>query len=201
MTLDNSSTKSLNDKNEKTLPDNSPIYKVVVVGDGQVGKTNLIRRYCENRFESKGVQAIGSFLRKEKVPVQDEVGNSSLVTLHLYESSDYRKISPDALYGDALGVVMVYDVTSPVSFFSLYRWKQEIQRTLAGMPLVVVGNKNDLPSIVPMSEAQGWATFEGIRFMNASAATGEGVNAVFEQVARFAHDFREVMETQRSFFR
>lgn len=186
-------------------PDNSnnknPIYKVVVVGDGQVGKTNLIRRYCENRFEAKGIQAIGSFLRKEKVLLEDEAGNPMFATLHFYESSDYRKISPDALYGDALGVVMVYDVTSPVSFFSLYRWKQEIQRALAGMPLVVVGNKNDLPSIVPMSEAQGWATFEGIRFMNASAATGEGVNAVFEQVARFAHDFREVMETQRSFFR
>ncbi len=173
--------------------DENPVYKIVVVGDQQVGKTSLMRRVCENQF---GTHPIGTSLRKENVLVGlvDEVP----VTLELFESTDYRRTPPQDLFEDALTVVMVYDVTSPVSFFGLYRWKQEVQRIRSNMPLVVVGNKHDLPSIVPMSEAQGWATFEGIRFMSVSAATGEGVGEIFRQAGQLAHESLDVLNKQWS---
>lgn len=172
------------------------IYRIVVVGDPQVGKTSLIRRACQNRFEA---EAIGTALRKENVLVGlvEEVP----VTLDIYESTDYRRTPPQVLFADTLAVVMVYDVTSPVSFFGLYRWKQEVQRIRSNMPLVVVGNKNDLPSIVPMSEAQGWATFEGIRFMSVSAATGEGVAEIFRQAGQLAHEYHDLLHNQWSLSR
>ncbi|MBI5929673.1 MAG: GTP-binding protein [Chloroflexi bacterium] len=179
--------------------DDKPIYKIVVVGDTQVGKTSLIRRACENRFDAHRIEAIGTSLRKENILVglTEEVP----VTLDIYESTDYRRVSPQILYADVLAAVMVYDVTSPVSFFGLYRWKQEIQRAYSTIPLIAVGNKNDLTSIVPMSEAQGWATFEGIRFMNASAATGEGVAEIFQQTAQLAYEYQDALQNQWSYLR
>lgn len=172
------------------------IYRIVVVGDPQVGKTSLIRRACQNRFEA---EAIGTSLRKENVLVG--LIAAVPVTLDIFESTDYRRTPPQILFADTLAVVMVYDVTSPVSFFGLYRWKQEVQRIRSNMPLVVAGNKNDLPSIVPMSEAQGWATFEGIRFMSVSAATGEGVAEIFQQAGQLAHEYHDLLNNQWSLSR
>ncbi|MBZ0316430.1 MAG: GTP-binding protein [Anaerolineae bacterium] len=172
------------------------IYRIVVVGDPQVGKTSLIRRACQNRFEA---EAIGTSLHKDNVLVG--LVAEVPVTLDIFESTDYRRTPPQILFADTLAVVMVYDVTSPVSFFGLYRWKQEVQRIRSNMPLVVVGNKNDLPSIVPMSEAQGWATFEGIRFMSVSAATGEGVAEIFRQAGQLAHEHHDLLNHQWSLSR
>jgi small GTP-binding protein len=92
----------------------------------------------------------------------------------------------DTFYRGAHAVALVYDVTSPPSFFDLTHWHDEIQSTVPLVPMVVIGNKSDLYAIVPSDEARGWAKSLNMPFLLTSAATGENVNAFFAGLAYLA---------------
>jgi small GTP-binding protein len=169
-----------------------PIYKVALVGDGNVGKTSLVRRFCEDKFEDSRILTIGVDFLIKTVQLGD-----ATVRLSIWDIAGQERFRTfrDQFYNGALAVALVYDVTSPATFFNLPRWRDEVQTIVPGVPMVVIGNKKDLGPVVPPTEAEGWAKFEGhMAFLQTSALTGENVEEFFKGLGYLAYKYREILK-------
>ena len=177
-------------------PNISPTYKVIVAGDGNVGKTSLIRRYCEGKFD---LTRQATRLVERGDPGVDfqtkavQVGDLS-IKLSIWDIAGQDRFVSfrDTFYTGAHAVGLVYDVTSPATFFNLMHWRDEIQSIVPLVPMVVIGNKIDIYNVIPPEEARGWAKSLNMPFLLTSAATGEHVNEFFAGLA-----FLAVKEQQR----
>ena len=163
----------------------SPIYKVVLIGDGNTGKTSLVRRFCEGRFEESRVLTIGVDFQIKTVQLGERQIRLSIWDI---AGQDRFRSFRDQFYTGTLAAALVYDVTAPATFFNLARWRDEVLASVPGVPMVVIGNKKDLGPVVPPAEAEGWAKFEAkTAFLQTSALTGENVEAFFQGLAYIAY--------------
>lgn len=160
------------------------IYKVVLVGDGNVGKTSLVRRFCEGKFEESRILTIGVDFQIKTVQLGDQT-----IRLSIWDvaGQDRFRAFRDQFYSGALAVALIYDVTAPATFFNLPRWRNEVMTAIPGVPMAVIGNKLDLGPVVPPGEAEGWAKFEGkMPFLQTSALSGQNVEEFFRGLAYLA---------------
>lgn len=155
--------------------------KLISVGDVEVGKSCLIKRYCEGSFVSDYITTIGIDYGVKKVPFND-----SLVAINIFDLSgddDYKTVRT-SYYKDTLGILMVYDVNIKATFDSLTKWEEEAGNNgldLSKCIVIVVGNKTDLQKReVKKETAKNWAKNRGYTFFEASAKTGENVNDSFK---------------------
>lgn len=158
-------------------------YKVVVVGDGSVGKTSLIRRFTEGKFEASRIMTLGVDFQTKLVKLKNQT-----VKLSIWDIAGQDKFGGfrETFYAGAQTAALVYDVSSPVSFLNLQHWQQDLRRTVPDCPLVVIANKSDLPGTVPVDEAQSWAKSENMPFLQTSALTGQNVESFFLGLAHMA---------------
>lgn len=154
----------------------TPIYKVVVAGDGAVGKTSLIRRFCEGKFEESRVMTIGVDFQTKTVSIRGKI-----IRLSIWDIAGQERFESfrDQFYRGARSVALVYDVTRPESFDNLARWREEILKIAPGVPMMLVANKIDLQSKVPPEKAQAWASSLHMPFVQTSAADGRNVDRFF----------------------
>jgi small GTP-binding protein len=167
----------------------APIYKVTLVGDGNVGKTSLVRRFCEGKFDESRILTIGVDFQVKTVQLGER-----LIRLSIWDVAGQERFRAfrDQFYSGTLAVALIYDVTSPASFFDLMRWREEVRSSVPGVPMVVIGNKKDLGPVVPPGEAEGWARFEGkMPFLQTSALTGDNVEELFQGLAYLAYKHKE----------
>ncbi|MBI5958205.1 MAG: GTP-binding protein [Chloroflexi bacterium] len=168
-----------------------PIYKVVLVGDGNVGKTSLVRRFCEGKFEESRILTIGVDFQIKTVQLGERTLRLSIWDV---AGQDRFRTFRDQFYSGTLAAGLIYDVTSPATFFNLPRWRDEVLASVPGVPMVVIGNKSDLGPVVPPTEAEGWARFEGrMPFLQTSALTSENVEQFFQGLAYLAYKRREAL--------
>lgn len=160
-----------------------PLLKVVVVGDGAVGKTTLIRRYCEGKFHASRVATIGVDFYTQTVALP-----AGPVKLSIWDMAGQERfeVVRAGFYRGSRAAALVYDVTRPASLVSLKRWQQELQGALPGLPLMVLGNKVDLPRAIRPALGHIFARYIGAPYLEASALSGAGVAELFETLARLA---------------
>lgn len=155
--------------------------KVISMGSEGVGKSCIIKRYCEERFVPKYISTIGIDYGVKKV-IAD--GNEARVNFwDLAGAAEYLEIRNE-FYKDAQCAILVYDVTSLRSFQALDDFLKESARFGAkDLVIAVCANKCDLPKRV-ISEADGkkWATARGYSYFDTSASTGQNINAMFDQL-------------------
>ncbi|MCZ7547180.1 MAG: GTP-binding protein [Anaerolineae bacterium] len=158
------------------MKESIPIYKVVVAGDGAVGKTSLIRRFCEGKFEESRVMTIGVDFQTKTVSIRNRV-----IRLSIWDIAGQERFGSfrDQFYRGARAVALVYDVTRPVTFDNLARWREEILKIVPNVPMMLVANKIDKEGVVPAAQAQAWARTLGIPFLQTSAADGRNVDRFF----------------------
>lgn len=158
-----------------------PVLKVVVAGDGNVGKTSLIRRYCEGKFESTRVATIGVDFQTQTVELPQKTVKLSIWDM---AGQDRFEVIRSGFYRGSRAAALVYDVTEPESFAHLERWRGEILKAVDEQPLVVVGNKIDLERSQTLEAAQAFAHSIGAEHLETSALDGRGVPALFESLAK-----------------
>jgi small GTP-binding protein len=163
-----------------------PIFKVVVAGDGAVGKTSLIRQFCERKFEASRVETIGVDFQTQTVDL-----NTGRVKLSIWDMAgqDRFQFMRAGFYRGSRSAAIVYDLTSPDSFSNLVRWRAEILQAVHSQPFIVVGNKLDLPRAIDRLAGERLAMDIGARYLETSAKTGEGVDEFFNSLATLARDF------------
>jgi len=171
-----------------------PLLKVVVVGDGAVGKTTLIRRYCEGKFHASRVATIGVDFYTQQVQLPDSAGVHTQravrgrVRLSIWDlaGQEQFEVVRTGFYRGSRAAVLVYDVTSTSSLGNLKRWRDEVLEVLPGQPFVVVGNKVDLERTVSPELGRRAAAYFEAPYVETSALTGEGVAELFETLAVLA---------------
>jgi len=163
--------------------DDIPLLKVVIVGDGAVGKTSLVRRYCEGKFFASRVATIGVDFYTQRVQLPDR-----RVKLSIWDMAGQERfqVVRAGFYRGSLAAALVYDVTSLTSLGNLKRWRDELLQALPGQPLVAVGNKVDLPRVVRPELGRAAAAYLGGPYVETSALSGTGVAELFETLATLA---------------
>ena len=119
------------------------LFKIVLVGDSGVGKTNLLTRFSKNEFSLESKTTIGvEFATKTITTEQGHV-----IKAQIWDTAGqdrYRAIA-SSYYKGAAGALVVYDITKPNSFANVEKWLKELRDHGAeDMVLMLIGNKSDL---------------------------------------------------------
>jgi small GTP-binding protein len=159
------------------------VLKVVVAGDGAVGKTSLIRRYCEGKFEHSRVETIGVDFQTQTVSLSEKT-----VKLSIWDMAGQERFAVvrAGFYRGSRATALVYDVTEPQTLTDLTRWREEVLSAVPEQPFLVIGNKIDLERVVSAEEGRAFAESIGAPHVETSALMGEGVPALFETLTRLA---------------
>ncbi|PON48742.1 Small GTP-binding domain containing protein [Parasponia andersonii] len=158
------------------------LFKVVLIGDSGVGKSNLLSRFTRNEFclESKstiGVEFATRTLQVEGRTVKAQIWDTA-------GQERYRAIT-SAYYRGALGALLVYDVTKPTTFDNVSRWLKELRdHADANIVIMLIGNKTDLKHLraVATEDAQSYAEKEGLSFIETSALEATNVEKAFHTI-------------------
>ncbi|MGY5875053.1 MAG: GTP-binding protein [Candidatus Thorarchaeota archaeon] len=179
------------------------LFKVMVTGEGAVGKTTLVNRYVTGIFERDYKTTIGSQFAVKLTHISPpESENSVGIKLQAWDVAGQARFQAvrKMYYSGAAGVVLVFDVTRRRSFTELVKWVQEAHESIGSkVPILCVGNKIDLPDrAVPSDEAKQWAEGLGFLYMESSAKTGEGVADMFTVLAELMwREARKTMESKK----
>jgi small GTP-binding protein len=164
--------------------DSSVIHaRVVAIGDSFVGKTSLVSRVMEDRFDPNQKQTIGA---DWQLYVQSV--NNDRVELQIWDTAGqekFRSLGP-LYYRSAAGAILVFDVTNRSSFEHLNSWIDAFMETAGTqVSIVVAANKSDRESDreVTQKESQDWANAKGFVVYQTSAKTGQNVAALFRALA------------------
>ena len=149
--------------------------KLLIVGDTNVGKTNFIYRYIENKFCQNYMATTGIDLKSTTIEI-----NGRKIRIQLWDTvgqEKYRAITKN-LFLKVQGVLAVYDITNDKTFASLKSWIASIREECSlHMPILIVGNKNDLESqrLISKSEAMAYAKDEKCEYIETSSKSGENI--------------------------
>lgn len=125
--------------------------KVCLLGDFAVGKTSLVRRYVEGRFDEKYLSTIGVSISQKQVDWEDHT--CSLLIWDLAGGERFSAYQSSYLRG-AAGALLVSDLTRPETQAALAQYAQDIRSVNPSAALVFLGNKIDLLSEPGASQAE-----------------------------------------------
>lgn len=158
------------------------LFKVVLIGDSGVGKTNLINRFTKNEFSMESIATIGVDFSTKIIQVEEKTIKAQIWDTAGQER--YRAIT-SAYYRGAVGALLVYDITRSDTFENVERWLQELREHTEGNVLVMlVGNKSDLSQLraVERSKALALAEKYDLAFIETFALDTSGVDTAFQRV-------------------
>ncbi|CEP08228.1 hypothetical protein [Parasitella parasitica] len=126
------------------------LFKILVVGDLGTGKTSIIRRYVHNIFSSNYKSTIGVDFALKVI----QWDSDSIVRLQLWDIAGQERFGnmTRVYYKEALGAIVVYDVTRPQTFEGVTKWKNDIDTKVSlseawgggQIPVILLANKSDL---------------------------------------------------------
>jgi len=164
--------------------DEAIALKIVVVGNGGVGKSSMIQRFATGVFTKDYKKTIGvDFLEKSLKLAGLEV---RLMLWDTAGQEEFHSITR-AYYRGAQGCVIVYSCSDNDSFKTVEDWKQRVQNECGEIPMVLVHNKNDLDEReqrVKRAEGEAKAAKLKIPFQATSVLRDQGVNEVFKRLSR-----------------
>ena len=154
-------------------------FKLIFLGDQYVGKSSILNRFYQDKFEEDYQATIGLDFHSKNVNV-----NGTTVRLLLYDTAGQEKFkSLIPMYiRDANIIIVVYDITNKDSFVHTEHWVNETKDLKREDAIfILVGNKLDLEEnrVVTKKEAEDYATEKGFLFHEVSAKTGDQIQELF----------------------
>ena len=162
--------------------DNVQHFKIIFLGDQYVGKSSILNRFYQDKFEPDYQATIGLDFHSKNVEIK-----GTAIRLLLYDTAGQEKFkSLIPMYiRDANIIIVVYDITNKDSFIHTEHWVNETKDLKRDDAIfVLVGNKIDLEDkrTVTSKEAENFANEKGFLFHEVSAKTGEEVQELFTSV-------------------
>lgn len=158
------------------------LFKVVLIGDSGVGKSNLLSRFTRNEFCLESKSTIGVEFATRSIQVDGKTIKAQIWDTAGQER--YRAIT-SAYYRGAVGALLVYDITKHVTYENVERWLKELRdHADSNIVIMLVGNKSDLKHLrgVSMDDAQAFAEKEGLSFIETSALESTNVEKAFQRI-------------------
>ena len=165
-------------------------FKIVVVGDGAVGKTSLIKKFTKGTFERDYVKTIGAQFSKYNKKIDDDL--IRLVFWDIAGQEDFNFLQP-LFYKESKAAIIVYSLEENTlgekSFTHIENWYEVVEKNCGDIPIVLFANKVDLVNESSINKSKIQKLAEEYKFLNlffTSAKTGENVvkafNAIIERL-------------------
>ena len=169
------------------------LFKIVVVGDGGVGKSTMIQRLITGHFVPMKI-TIGTDLASYNIAYEDK-----LVKLQIWDFAGERRFRfflPNYSRG-AQGCLLCYDITRYTSYQNLQQWYDIVKENATDPVFLLVGGKADLASYrrtVKRAEVEEFQKKFNIPFLiETSSKTGENNKSVFEVLTQAMLKKRELI--------
>ncbi|OQR91404.1 Rab11 family GTPase [Thraustotheca clavata] len=174
------------------------LFKVVLIGDSGVGKSNLLSRFTRNEFSLESKSTIGVEFATKSIQAEGKTIKAQIWDTAGQER--YRAIT-SAYYRGAVGALLVYDITKHPTFDNVERWLKELRdHADANTVIMLVGNKSDLRHLraVQTEEAMAFAEKHNLAFLETSALDATGVDTAFQRILTEIYNLmsRKTMQAQ-----
>jgi len=197
----NKATIKMNSKEEDVDMSGAKRVKLVVVGDGAVGKTSLLISYATGEFPTEYLPTVfenyTAQMKREK----------EVILLHLWDTAgqeDYDRLRPLS-YPGADVLLLCFSTISQASYDAIReKWAPEVHHYVANIPHILVGTKIDLREAKapdpnsgkyePITTEQGKSMADeigAVKYMEVSSKTGKGVTEVFKEAVDMVLKERE----------
>jgi Ras-related protein Rab-11A len=160
------------------------LFKILLLGDSFVGKTNMLKRFLTDKFDSNTKETVGvEFGSKDFVFGEKK----DIVKAQIWDTAGqerYRSITK-SYYQGAKGVLLVYDITQRASFENIDNWIVDLSKNGdKDIYILLIGNKADLESsrVVTKEEGQAKAGQYNIAFFETSAKSGDNIGEAFKEL-------------------
>ena len=163
--------------------------QLLIIGNSIVGKTSILTKYTSKAYTESYVATVGlDFFTK------DESIDGKTIRIKIWDTAGqerYKAITK-CFFQRAQGIIIVFDVTNKRSFDDLKMWidsiksQSKLTEDLENMPIILIGNKIDLPKrVIDKETALNFAKEQNLEYYETSAKTGEGIdNAIKELVKK-----------------
>ena len=168
------------------------VYKIVLIGDGGVGKTAIRERYLGHGFKAQYNLTIGADFAMYNTQI-----DGAPIRYQIWDLAGQQRFDlvREVYYRGCVGALLVYDVTRPESYFNIPKWINEYwsKNGRGRLPLVVVANKIDMRELADetISTEQGWVLTQRLsnltkpdgfecNFIETSAKTGINIAKAFD---------------------
>uniref|UniRef100_A0A0D6R610 Ras-related protein Rab11D n=1 Tax=Araucaria cunninghamii TaxID=56994 RepID=A0A0D6R610_ARACU len=155
------------------------VFKVVLIGDSAVGKSQILARFARNEFSLDSKATIGVEFQTRTIVIEHKSVKAQIWDTAGQER--YRAVT-SAYYRGAVGAMLVYDITKRQTFEHVPRWLEELRNHADNnIVIMLVGNKCDLGDLraVPTEDAKEFAQKEGLFFLETSALESTNVETAF----------------------
>ena len=160
------------------------LLKYIIIGDSAVGKSNLLLRYIDNKFNENHVLTLGVEFAAKNIQIEEQIFRMQIWDTAGQEN--FRSITR-SFYKNSACVIIVYDITSRETFTNVKTWIKDCMQTCSkNVFMVLVGNKVDDETNrqVSTNEGETFAKEHGMTFFESSAKTGKNVEEIFKTSAK-----------------
>ena len=159
-------------------------FKLILGGDGGVGKTSMVHRFVQDSFQTDYKSTIGTSIMKKECKFDGLESKVRFVIWDLAGQSQFKRVRQSYLANSEAGI-LVYDVTRKETYENIKNWHSEITTASKGITLILVGNKCDLVDErqVTPDEGKQLAGILGVTYLETSAKTGENIDDSFRGLA------------------
>jgi len=158
---------------------NEFLFKIIVIGEANVGKTSTIKRYVSNEFSNKYKYTIGVDFALKHVDWDE----NTVVRLQLWDIAGQERfgLMTHVYYKEATAACIVFDVTAPRTFEAVTRWKSDLNAKVQlpngePVPCILLANKCDLKHDLNEQELNDYAKENGfIAWFPTSAKSNQNI--------------------------
>ena len=177
------------------IQDVDHIFKVLIIGDSSVGKSNILLRFSDNIFHDTFLPTIGVDFKIRNVKMGDQT-----IKLNIWDTAGQERFKTitSTYYKGAHGIILAYDITDRESFNNVNNWLAEVKKHAGAQVIkLLVGNKCDLENerVVTAKEGKEFADSLGISFMETSAKQRINIDESFMTLTKQIYEL--LPETER----
>ena len=171
-------------------------FKVILLGDVSVGKTSILNRFMEKKYEEDYQCTINISSQKKTLILFNLV-----VELNIWDTCGeerFKSLSRQ-FYKNANGIVLNYDINNRKSFESLNNWLNDIKEYAnKNVSIIIVGNKNDLERNVSKEELINFCEKYDFPFVEVSAKNAVNIDLIFEKLSKNMIDNFKLFEEEEN---
>ena len=165
------------------------IFKVLLLGNSDVGKSSLLLRFVDDLWNESFVPTIGVDFKVKTIEIGDKK-----VKLQIWDTAGQERFRNvvSTYFRGSNGILLIYDITNKESFKNLEDWLSEIEKNSSeNVFKILIGNKNDLETdrVITVEEGQNFANRNGMQFIETSAKLDTNVSEAFQALAQLMVEF------------
>ena len=153
--------------------------RIMLIGDSNVGKTSILKRYCKNQFSESYISTVGIDFETKYIKV-----GKKTINLQIWDTAGQEryKVIAKNYYNKSDGFIIIYDITNKNSFNSISNWVENIKELAShDNKNIILGNKCDLENMRKINKEEGdkIAKKYNCQFFEVSAHTGKNIDKSF----------------------